>query len=326
MLLADLVVDRGPAPRRPMVAFAILAPWLTFDVRGWWTMVGSTWDSRVHSAHGFADRSDERLDHASAQGLDEIFRAGEIALALAVAAGVAWWLAKRIDWGRRSRLLSWAGGAGGALSVAMMAALAVHGRGLPTVDAYRAGLRSLPVAGTVFTFPYQGPRPPELEGRRTTVDLGEGVEAVRECYAGGGITLALAKPPRVSCIMPMPNLRAPVVIRRDAARDLWFFDDGADLLAYRGSDLRCIDLSMRYLLLRTQPSAAWLWGGALGLALALFAQVSVRVLSARARHAGPTGAERVARAVVTLRAFTVAVLFATMPPVASTLLLGALVQ
>ena len=38
-----------------------------------------------------------------------------------------------------------------------------------------------------------------------------------------------------SCSIYNATRNVPVVLRRDAKQDLWFFDDGVDLLAYRGS-------------------------------------------------------------------------------------------
>jgi hypothetical protein len=121
----------------------------------------------------------------------------------------------------------------------------------------------------------------------------------------------------VSCSVHDATRHVPVFLRRDVKHDLWFFDDGVDFLTYRGSDLKCVDLTLRDLLLDVKPSSAWLWGGGAGLLLALGAQVWARFLAARSRRNGTAGGQ--ARLLADLEAFTAAVLFATMPPVASTL-------
>ena len=312
MLAVDILMDRGKAPKRPMVAFAVVAPWLTFDVRGWWTEVGTAWDQRLHSAHGVAIISGN-WDHAADRHFNELLRGTGFAAGTAALSWLAWWAAGKVDWSKHLSKLRAVGVFAAVSNCVMIGLLAMYGRALPMFDPHQP--RRLQAVATVFDFRHGEPPPPEVDGRRHAIDLGEGVTAVRECHPG--CQMSLVRPPHASCTLEQPNLRSPVVLRRDARLDLWFFDDGVDLLAYRGADLRCIDLSLRDVLLHVKPSSAWLWGGGMGLALALLAWTAAR---ARTRHEGPDAPEQATRVVVSLEAFAVAILFAAMPPVISTLL------
>ena len=139
-LCADLFLVPERAQRgRLMGAFVLVAPWLTFDARGWWGRLWTSWEER--NPH-LMDRWPwpETFDRA----LPGILRSVGASVVVGIIALLAWWISGRIEWRDHTGKLRAASLVGALGTTLAMALLASHGRGLPTLVEYRAGLR--PVA------------------------------------------------------------------------------------------------------------------------------------------------------------------------------------